>query len=127
MSLTPCIYPMIPITVGILQAQGSKSFGSNLLLASAYTLGIATTFAALGVTAAYTGAMFGASIMSNPFFILMIVAVLTYLGFSMLGFYDMYTPKFMRNAGAGKGGSLTSAFLFGAASGTVASPVFHQD
>lgn len=121
MSLTPCIYPMIPITVGILQAQGSKSFLNNCMLSLAYTVGIATTFAALGLTAALTGQIFG-SIMSNPIFILAVVAVLAYLGFSMLGFYDMYTPKFMRNANNTKGGSVTAAFLFGAASGTVASP-----
>lgn len=121
MSLTPCIYPMIPITVGVLQAQGSKSFFHNLSLALAYTTGIATTFAILGLTAAVTGQLFG-SIMSNPFFIIGVVLMLAYLGGSMLGLYDMYTPRFMRSAGTTKGGSIPAAFLFGAASGTVASP-----
>ena len=49
LSLTPCIYPMIPITIGILQAQGSSSFWRNFSLALAYTMGIATTFALLGL------------------------------------------------------------------------------
>jgi len=121
MSLTPCIYPMIPITVGILQAQGSSSFLRNFLLSCTYTLGIASTFAILGFTAATTGNLFG-SLMANPIFVVTIVGILAYLGLSMLGFYDMYTPSFMRTSHANKSGSIFSAFVFGAISGTVASP-----
>jgi thioredoxin:protein disulfide reductase len=121
MSLTPCIYPMIPITVGILQTQGSGSFMRNALLSCAYTFGIATTFALLGLTAATTGNLFG-SLMANPIFIVTIVGILAYLGLSMLGFYDMYTPSFMRTSHANNSGSIFSAFIFGAISGTVASP-----
>lgn len=123
MSLTPCIYPMIPITLGILQTRGSKSVGQNFLQALLYTCGIATTFAVLGLVAAFTGQVFG-SIMSNPFFIVAIAILLTYLGLSMFGFYNMYTPRFMRNGAQTNSNkkSLLSIFLFGAASGTVASP-----
>lgn len=122
MSLTPCIYPMIPITVGILQAQGSRSLLRSLLLSLAYTVGIATTFSLLGLAAATTGQMFGA-FMANPFVILFIVALLAYLGFAMLGFYEMYVPSFLKSrSNQSADGSLSSAFLFGVASGTVASP-----
>ena len=96
LSLTPCIYPMIPITVGILQSQGSKSMGRNFLISFIYVLGIATTFAALGTTAAFSGKMFG-SFMKSPFVILAIVALLIYLAGSMIGFYDMYIPRFLQN------------------------------
>ncbi len=123
MSLTPCIYPMIPITLGILQSRGSTSVGQNFLLSLLYTCGIATTFAILGLVAAFTGQVFG-SIMSNPLFVIGIAVLLAYLALSMFGLYDMYTPKFMRkgvDANAAKK-SLFSIFLFGAASGTVASP-----
>ncbi len=92
MSLTPCIYPMIPITLGILQSRGSKSIGYNFLQSLCYTAGIATTFAILGLLAAFTGQLFG-SIMSNPFFIVALALLLSYLGLSMFGFYDMYTPN----------------------------------
>jgi thiol:disulfide interchange protein DsbD len=121
LSLTPCIYPMIPITVGILQAQGSSSLLRNLSLALAYTMGIATTFATLGLIAAFTGNLFG-SLMYNPLVILPLVALLAYLAFAMMGFYEMYTPKLFTQNNAARGGSLCGAFLFGAASGTVASP-----
>ncbi len=122
MSLTPCIYPMIPITAGILQSRGSASIGRNFCVALSYTMGIATTFACLGLMAAFTGQVFGA-IMQNPIVILSIVAMLIYLAFSMFGFYDMYIPKSMRGGNQSvKGGSMISAFAFGVASGSMASP-----
>src|SRR5271156_4923609 len=122
MSLTPCIYPMIPITVGILQSQGTSSIMRNFLLACAYTCGIATTFACFGLLAAYTGQLFGA-LMYNPFVILLFCALLIYLGFSMLGFYEFYMPSWLQPKGnIGRGGSYIAAFTFGAISGTVASP-----
>lgn len=122
MSLTPCIYPMIPITAGILQAQGSTSLLMNFLLALSYTVGIATTFATLGLMAAFAGQAMG-SLMTNPFFILPLVALLIYLALSMIGLYDMYTPSFLRpRQQAVSGGSFISAFIFGLISGIVASP-----
>ncbi|MDR3646118.1 MAG: cytochrome c biogenesis protein CcdA [Candidatus Babeliales bacterium] len=122
MSLTPCIYPMIPITAGILQAQGSKSVFKNLLLSLSYTFGIATTFAVFGLSAALTGNLFG-KILMHPVFILFIVAVLAYFAFAMLGFYELYIPNSMQTgASANVNGSYISAFIFGAISGSVASP-----
>lgn len=122
MSLTPCIYPMIPITAGILQAQGSKSFLTNFLLALSYTVGIATTFATLGLMAAFAGQAMG-SLMSKPAFILPLVALLIYLALSMIGLYEMYVPKLLQpQSRAVTGGSFVSAFLFGMVSGIVASP-----
>lgn len=121
MSLTPCIYPMIPITVGILQGQSKKSVIHNFLMAFAYTMGIATTFACLGLVAAFTGSMFG-SIMANPFVILGIVALLLYLALSMFDIVQLQTPSFLSSTTHSRGGSFISSFMFGAASGTVASP-----
>ncbi len=122
LSLTPCIYPMIPITVGILQSQGSKSVWRNLLLSLTYTMGIATTFALLGTIAAFSGSMFG-NIMHNPWVVGFIVALIVYLAGSMIGFYEMYIPSWLQpNSKTVKGGSLISIFMFGVVSGTVASP-----
>ncbi len=122
LSLTPCIYPMIPITVGVLQANATPSAVTNFLLSLAYTLGVALTFALFGLIAAFTGHLFG-ELLVNPLFVLGIVVVLGYLAFSMLGFYELTLPRFMQNrAPTTKGGSVLSAFLFGAASGTIASP-----
>lgn len=122
LSLTPCIYPMIPITVGILQSQGSKSVVRNFLLSLTYTCGIATTFALLGITAAFSGKMFG-NIMNNPFVVMTIIALIVYLAGSMIGWYDLYIPSWLQPSNKKiNGGSLLSIFMFGVASGTVASP-----
>jgi thioredoxin:protein disulfide reductase len=122
LSLTPCIYPMIPITVGLLQAQGSPSLVRNLVLSLSYTIGLASTFALLGLTAAFTGQLFG-SIMSKAPVVLSIVGILSYMAGSMIGLYNMYIPSWMQPGNQSvKGGSPISAFIFGAASGTVASP-----
>ncbi|HXW85815.1 MAG TPA: cytochrome c biogenesis protein CcdA [Candidatus Bathyarchaeia archaeon] len=122
MSLTPCIYPMIPITIGIIQSQASSSILRNFSLALSYTCGIATTFACFGLLAAYTGQLFGA-LMYNPFVILLFCILLVYLGFSMLGFYNMYMPSWLQPKQTTiKGGSCAAAFIFGMISGTVSSP-----
>lgn len=123
LSLTPCIYPMIPITVGILQTQARPSLFSNFLISLSYTIGIAITFALLGLLAAFTGQIFG-SFMNKPIVIIAIVCLLIYLAFSMFGFYEMYIPKTLRtnNNRPTQGGAYLSAFMFGIMSGSIASP-----
>jgi len=122
LSLTPCIYPMIPITVGILQTQGTPSLLRNFLLSLCYALGLGTTFSLMGLLAASSGQAFG-HLLGNPIFVLCIVALLCYFAFSLFGFYNLYIPRFMQNKGSySKSGSAFSIFMFGMASGTFASP-----
>ncbi len=122
MSLTPCIYPMIPITIGILQASSQKSIFRNILAALCYTTGIAATFAFLGLLAATGGAQFG-HLLANPIVIIFLVLFLGYFGFAMLGLYELCLPTFLQQGPDGvRSNSLISIFLFGAISGTVASP-----
>lgn len=127
MSFTPCIYPMIPITMGILQAQGNSfSIFKNAMLALSYTFGIAFTFAILGLTAALTGQLFG-SIMENIFVLIILICWLSYMAFGMIGFYEIFLIKkatdninFVKNKSFLN--NLLTTFIFGALSGTVASP-----
>ncbi|MGD1997696.1 MAG: cytochrome c biogenesis protein CcdA [Candidatus Dependentiae bacterium] len=122
-SFTPCIYPMIPITVGIITAQRSGSMLMNFFLALSYGIGIASVYAVLGYLSATSSLMFG-QWLGNPWFIAAMVAFFVYLAFAMFGFYEMYTPKFLRaqsNSGY-KGGSVTYSFLFGVLTGAAASP-----
>jgi thioredoxin:protein disulfide reductase len=122
LSLTPCIYPMIPITVGILQTSQNKSMLRNFAVALAYTLGISCTFAVFGFITALGSHIFG-ELQNTGWIVLPLIALLIYLGLSMFGLYDMYVPKFMQpKTGTVKGGSFISAFIFGAISGTIASP-----
>lgn len=121
LSLTPCLYPMIPITIGILQANKVKTTFESFLLALSYTIGVSITFAVLGLVAAASTTIFG-ELQGSPYFVIPLVILLAYLGLSMFGFYDMYIPRFLQTNNNFKGGSFVSSFMFGAVSGTVASP-----
>jgi len=123
LSLTPCIYPMIPITIGILHSQGKKSLLHDFLGSLCYASGLATTFACLGLLATLAGSSFG-SLLSHTPFVLGLVLFIGYMSLTMIGIIDMYIPSFM------KGeiklyrhfGPFVAAYLFGAISGTIASP-----
>jgi thiol:disulfide interchange protein DsbD len=109
--------------MGILQSQGDKkSLSKNALMAFSYSCGIAFTFALLGLSAAFTGQLFG-KIMQNIVVQILLVAWLIYMAFGMMGMYELYMPK---NLGLEnqpkKSNSYLTAFLFGAISGTIASP-----
>ncbi len=121
-SFTPCLYPMIPITMGILQSQAASSVWANFLAAFSYVFGMAMVYAGLGYIAATTSIIFGRWA-SNPWFIVVVVAIFLYLAFSMFGFYEIYMPSFLtqRSEVAGRR-PLIRCFLLGIISGSVASP-----
>lgn len=133
-SLTPCIYPMIPITLAILGAtdrrQGLRADGSikrsnlkSFLLSLFYVLGIATTYSALGVTAASTGALFG-SALSNIWVVSGMAVLFVGMGLSMYGLFEIQAPAFIRDRlGQGKSeAGFFSSYMGGLAAGVVASP-----
>lgn len=120
-SLTPCVYPLIPVTVSILGAKKAESKGRAFLLALAYVLGIAVTYAALGAFAALTGSLFG-EVASSPWVNIGMGALLAALSLNMLEVFQFKLPGFAgASAGARKAGILPN-FLLGLAFGLVASP-----
>lgn len=121
-SFTPCIYPMIPITASVIQAQGSRSIIYSFLLSVSYVLGLASVYATLGYVVASTSLIFG-EWFASPWFIGLVVVFFLYFAFSMFGFYEIYIPGFLRSRGAiNSKGSLGSSFVLGALAGTVTSP-----
>jgi len=123
-SFTPCIFPMIPITLAIL-AQGSeqRTRAQNFLLSVFYVLGIAFTYSILGLAAASSGQLFGASL-GNPWVLSMICGVFLLMSLSMYGYFELQVPAFVRNklgSGTKKTGHL-GAFISGLFAGVVASP-----
>lgn len=123
-SLTPCIYPMIPITLAVL---GARTKGQSKLksfsLSFTYVLGIALTYSILGVTAAKTGALFG-SALSNVYVVTAIALLFVTMGLSMYGLFELQVPAFLRDkVGTAKTGSgYGGAFMTGLIAGVVASP-----
>ncbi len=119
--LTPCIYPMIPITLGVMQGQASRSVFYNFLLSLCYVLGIATVFSALGYLAATTTIVFG-QWLSSPLVVLLILAFFLYFSFALFGFYELYIPRFLRRSKTIETqGSLLYTYVAGVLSGAVAS------
>lgn len=123
-SLTPCIYPMIPITLAILGARAkNQSKARSFFISIIYVLGIATTYSILGVTAASTGALFG-SALSNIYVVSGLALLFVVMGLSMYGLFEIQAPAFIRDRmGQGKTETgLAGSYLTGLAAGIVASP-----
>jgi thiol:disulfide interchange protein DsbD len=122
-SLTPCLYPMIPITAGVLQSQKAKSNKHTFFLACCYVLGIATVYSLLGYIATVSGEIFG-SWMSSPWVICPIFIFFIYLAGAMFGWYQLSLPQFMtqKRFSVKRGGSFVYTFVVGMIAGTVASP-----
>jgi len=120
-SFTPCVYPMIPITIAVIGAgsAGSKTRGFRLSLI--YVLGIAITYSVLGAAAAGTGKAFGSFTQTFPV-LLGIGALLLVLGAAMFGFFEVQPPAFMRDLQSKRGQGLAGVFVMGAVTGLVASP-----
>lgn len=122
-SLTPCVYPMIPITAGIVGGQnlGTGSRKRAVALTLSYVLGLALVYATLGLIAGLTGSLFG-SISTNPWLYFGMANILIVAALAMLDVIPVKVPaRFLRPA-AGTGGRAASAFGMGAASGLVAAP-----
>jgi cytochrome c-type biogenesis protein len=123
-SLTPCIYPMIPITAGILGGAGAvaRSRRSTALVTLAYVSGLALVYSLLGLVAGLTGTLFGA-VSSNPWAYFAMANLLLLAGLAMLEVVPVAAPRrAVEWAARVSGGSLTGVFAMGAASGLVAAP-----
>jgi len=120
LNLTPCVYPLIPITVGFFAAQHEERRGRTWLLAVLYVLGMSVTYSALGVAAALTGRLFG-SAMQSPWVVGLIVAVLLALAASMFGLWEIRVPGWATRASGGRTGP-AGALVMGFVVGLVAAP-----
>lgn len=121
LNLTPCVYPLIPITIGFF---GGQSEGNTKRLAAMgilFVLGLAVTYSVIGVVTSLTGAIFGA-LLQNPIVIIAVVLILIALSLSMFGVYEFKLPdSLVAKAGGAKGG-MYGAFFMGLTLGIVAAP-----
>ena len=128
-SLTPCVYPMIPITAAIVGGQsvaagGGASPRSRVVgLTLTYVLGLALVYSLLGLAAGLSGTIFGA-ISANPWALFAMANVLIVAALAMLDVIPVRLPAALtaRAATAGTAGRYSGAFLMGAVSGLVAAP-----
>jgi len=126
-SLTPCIYPMIPITISLVGGQSAGTAGAGrmrpLALALSYAVGLAIVYALLGLVAGLTGTLFG-SISTNPWAYFAMANLLVAAALAMLDVIPIRLPSAWveRASRAGSSGTLLGTFGMGAASGFVAAP-----
>ena len=123
-SLTPCIYPMIPITAGVIAGTAgvAPTRWRTLSVTLAYVLGLALLYATLGLVAGLTGTLFG-TVSANPWARFAIGNLLLVFGLVMLDVIPFSAPqRLVRWASGLGGGSYPAVFLLGATSGLVAAP-----
>ncbi|MEO8335136.1 MAG: cytochrome c biogenesis protein CcdA [bacterium] len=127
-SLTPCIYPMIPITAAVVGGQsvsGSapQAHSRTIALTGAYVLGLALAYAALGLFAGLTGSLFG-GVSTNPWLYLFMGNLLILYALAMLDVLPVPVPRKLlaRAANMDAKGRVAGAFAMGGASGLVAAP-----
>lgn len=123
-SLTPCIYPMIPITASILAGTAEQDAPKSRVvgLTLTYVMGLALLYATVGLIAGLTGTLFG-TISASPWARFAIGNLLLVFGLAMFDIIPLSAPKrWLEWAGGLGGGSYPAVFLLGATSGIVAAP-----
>ncbi|MFH1527008.1 MAG: protein-disulfide reductase DsbD [Bacteroidota bacterium] len=121
LNLTPCVYPLIPITIGYFGGQSEGSTGRLFILGILYVLGMALTYSVVGVVTSLSGAVFG-TLLQNPIVIIAIALIFFALSLSMFGLYEFKLPdSLVAKAGGAKSGT-AGAFLMGLTMGIVAAP-----
>jgi cytochrome c-type biogenesis protein len=119
-SLTPCVYPVIPITVAYVGGSGTGR-GESIIKTSVYILGMAITYTVLGAIAAFTGTFFG-RIQSNPWTYFILANIFILFGLSMLGVYTFYIPGIKMTGAHGKKTGIIGGLFMGIVSGLVIGP-----
>ncbi|MCH8494882.1 MAG: thioredoxin family protein [Balneolales bacterium] len=122
LNLTPCVYPMISVTVSIFGGQDDSNITRVFFKALTYVLGIATMYSVLGVVAALSGGLFG-GILQSPFVLAGIGILLLGLALSMFGLYDIQMPYWLTSKLGGQNASgFIGVYISGLVVGVFAAP-----
>ncbi len=126
-SLTPCVYPMVPITISIFGATGGDAGGRasrlrGAALSGAFVLGIAALFTPMGLVSVFTGTLMG-SALSNAWVVGSLAALFIALAASMFGAFELALPSSVTNRLSTVGGvGYKGAFVMGLVMGLIAAP-----
>jgi len=120
LNLTPCVFPLIPITIGFFSMQSDGRRSRRFLLSAMYVLGIVVTYSTLGVLAALGGKMFGAWL-QYPAVLIAFALLMLVLASSMFGAFEIQPPRWIANRSQGRAGAV-GALTMGLAIGIVAAP-----
>ncbi len=127
LALTPCVFPMIPILMGIIVGQGeNQTVRSTFILSLVYVLAMAMTYTVVGILVGLSGENIQAWF-QNPWIITTFVAIFVALSFSMFGFYELQMPASIQSritqiSNSQKGGTLTGVAIMGFLSALIVGP-----
>ena len=122
-SFTPCVYPVIPLTIGYIGGASTGKPLKGLALASIFVLGIAVVYSGLGLLSAATGTLFG-SISGSPIVTYAVAVIFVLMGFSMLGAFEIALPSSVQTKlqGSGPRTGLVGPLVMGMVSGLIMAP-----
>jgi thioredoxin:protein disulfide reductase len=121
LNLTPCIYPMIPITIAYFGGQANGKKGSLFVHSCLYVIGMAVMYSVLGVVAAMTGGLLGSALRYPPVLIGIALVMVT-LALSMFDVYELRVPMFLTRLAGGSQKGFSGTLLMGLTVGIVAVP-----
>jgi thiol:disulfide interchange protein DsbD len=121
LNLTPCVYPVIPLTVGYFGGQSGKSKGSSFIIALFYVIGIAIIFAVLGLISGLAGKQWG-FLFQNPWFVIVVTTIILAMAASMFGAFEITIPAWLTSSlGKSREGNI-GALVMGLTVGVVIAP-----
>jgi thiol:disulfide interchange protein DsbD len=121
LNLTPCVYPLISITIGYFGGQSEGKTSRLVMMGVLFVVGLAITYSVIGVVTALSGSIFG-SLLQNTYVILFIALIFLVLSLSMFGVYEFKLPDALVNKAGGAKSGLFGAFFMGLTMGIVAAP-----
>jgi len=121
LNLTPCVYPVIPLTVGYFGGQSGRSKGSSFVMALFYVIGIAVIFAILGLISGLAGKQWG-FLFQNPWFVIVVTTIILAMAASMFGAFEITVPAWLTSSlGKSREGNI-GALVMGLTVGIVIAP-----
>jgi thiol:disulfide interchange protein DsbD len=122
LTLTPCVYPIIPITIGFFGAQSGGRWTRQLLVAGIFGVGIAISYAAVGTAAALSGSIMGAAL-QNMWVLVALATLCIVMGLNAFGAFELRLPGwFMNLAGGGSRKGIVGAAVMGLTMGIASAP-----
>lgn len=122
-SLTPCVYPVIPIVMGYIGTRSGNKKLKGFYLSIFFVLGLAIVYSIFGVVAAMSGSMMGASF-QNPIVVIVIAAIFVVMGLSLAGLFEIPVPSSISSrvqSGGGKN-EVIGSLIVGGVAGIIAAP-----